>query len=240
MIRNMTPRDVTMFKMLEALKEESRCIDKQVACIICNDEGVIVAQGVNTILDCDKNCHDKEKRVCKVVHAEQMAVRTLAVTEEEREAIEGGRIYKKHRTAYVSLFPCAACQRAILPYVDEIVTYGMIHKDWVSGDKLTVFPHMSYTLLNSNGRDGQRVIAAGELAELITAISDVFQRTDRDAPIEDLLDEIVDVEMQLDMLKIMAHEKNAEAFNLLRDIRGKKYARVLEKYGKVGISSYTT
>ena len=239
MIRNLTARDIEMFRLLSSLKEKSLCVDKQVACIICDDDGAILAQGVNTVINCDKNCDDKEHRVCKVVHAEQMAMRALEISEDERCDIANGCVFKKHRTAYVSLFPCKACQEAILPYVDEIVTFGMIHKDWVSGDKLTVFPHISYTLLNHNGREGQRVIAAGELAELITAISDVFQRKDRGEGIQALLDEIIDVEIQLDMLKIMAHERYREAYNVLRDMRGEKYARVLLRYGKNGVTSYT-
>lgn len=238
MIREITARDVEMFFLLEALKERSACIDKQVACIIGNARGDILATGVNTVIECDKNCHDKEHRVCEADHAERVALRNLPLSDMERE-LEGCWDGTRGRTAYVSLFPCTACQKAILPYVDEIVTFGMIHKDWVSGDKLTVFPHLSYTLLKHNGNETQRSIAAGELAELITAISDVFSRDDKNARVRDLLDEIYDVELQLNLLKIMAHAREPEAFNALRAIRAEKTLRLLRKYGKSGLISYT-
>lgn len=227
-----------MFFHLEKLKEQSKCIDKQVACIIADTRGNILAQGVNTVIECDKNCHDKVNRTCKVRHAEVSALVSLRAADDEEEHGEI-RYGKRGRTAYVSLFPCKACQESILPFVDEIVTFGMIHKDWVSGDRLTVFPHLSYMLMNHNGREIQRTIASGELAELITAISDVFARDDKDKNIRDFMDEIYDAEIQLNMLKIMAHEKNPEAFNALREIRAEKTRALMTKYGKNGLNSYT-
>ena len=228
MKREMNNYDVEMFFQLEALRHQSKCIDKQVACILTDSLHNIVASGVNTILQCDKNCLDKEHRTCVVTHAERMAVSQLSAS----------HIYEGRLTAYCSLFPCKACQEAILPYVNEIVTYGMIHKDWVSGDKLTVFPHISYTLLSHNG-DRQVSVVQGELAELVTVISDYFVRSDKDILTEQIADEIVDVETQLDILKIMLHNKDKEFWNILRDVRSRKTLKVLQKYGKIGVNSYT-
>jgi deoxycytidylate deaminase len=233
MLRKLTEQDVDMFFFLEDLKKRSRCIDKQVACIIVDDDYNILASGVNTVLECDKNCHDKERRLCKVRHAEAEAVDRLA----DRYCttrLDGPR----HRKAYVSLFPCKACQEIVLPYVDEIVTFGMIHKDWVSGDKLTVFHHLSYTLLKHNGEEKQRTICAGELAELITAISDVLVRVDKNRPMEELIDEMIDVEVQTKILSIIAHGHDSELYNKLRSARSVKTMNLLNKYGEHGTTSY--
>jgi tRNA(Arg) A34 adenosine deaminase TadA len=233
MIRSITSHDIDMFYQLERLKEQSKCIDKQVACVIVDAEYDIIGSGVNTILQCDKNCHDKDHRSCKVYHAEIMAVRSLY----SFKMAQTWRIPTR-RKAYTSLFPCKACQEVLLDHVDEIVTFGMIHKDWVAGEKLTVFHHLPYTLLKHNGAEKQRSIVQGELAELITAISDTFSRDDKESGVEKLVDEIYDAELQIELLKIMAHDAYPEAYNILRKTRADKTAKLLKKYGEYGLSSY--
>lgn len=230
MIREITAFDIEMYDQLENLKIQSKCIDKQVACIISDGTGRIMGSGVNTIIECNKSCHDKEHRMCKVVHAEVSALRSMNMEENRPLRI----------TAYVSLFPCAACQHAIMPYVDEIVAFGMIHKDWVAGEQLTVFPHIEYTLLAHNGEEKQLSIAQGECAELVTSISDVFARNDRESPksVDDLIDEIIDNELQLKILKIIAHQHDPELYNKLRAARSAKYARLMAKYGRNSTLSY--
>jgi deoxycytidylate deaminase len=231
MERSITAFDLEMYALLEELKQQSKCIDKQVACIIVdNISHEVLATGINTVIECDKNCHDKEHRVCNVRHAEVSAI----------EHFDSDKYKLGERTAYVSLFPCKACQEAILPYVDEIVTFGMIHKDWVSGDKLTVFPHIEYTLLNHNGKEKQLSIAQGELAELITSISDVFSRNDKDKTDDDLIDELIDVELQIKLIKIIAQAQYPDLYNKLRAARSAKYAGLLARYAKYGKLSYTS
>jgi deoxycytidylate deaminase len=229
MIRDITHHDIDMFYQLERIKEQSRCIDKQVACVIVDADYNIVASGVNTIIKCDKNCHDKEHRTCEVVHAERMAAESMTPY-----STEGYR-------AYCSLFPCRACQEALMDEelrIDEIVTFGMIHKDWIAGDKLTVFHHLPYTLLKHNGEEKQRSIAQGELAELITAISDMFSRDDKALGVYSLVDEIYDAELQIELLKIVAHNSYPETYNILRKARADKTMKLLKKYGEHGLSSY--
>ncbi len=229
MIREIEDRDIEAFYQLERIRAQSVCIDKQVSCIIVNKKGAIVASGVNTVLECNKNCHDKANRICTVRHAEVSTLQTLSM----------GDIQIGGLTAYTSLFPCKACQEELLPFVDEIVTFGMIHKDWVSGDKLTVFHHMSYMLMKHNGPEKQRFVAMGELAELITSVSDFFARgAEGKAEAEEVLDEIFDAETQIEILKIMVHEKFPEAYNELRRIRDEKTKKLLTKYAKSGVSSY--
>jgi deoxycytidylate deaminase len=230
MIREITHHDIDAFYQLERLKEQSACIDKQVACVIVDSTGSIIASGVNTIIKCDKNCHDKEHRTCEVIHAEVMAVRSLS-----------SQSAGERNTAYCSLFPCRSCQETLLSKenkIDEIVAFGMIHKDWIAGDKLTVFHHLPYTLLKHNGEEKQRSIAQGELAELITAISDTFSRDDKERGVEDLADEIYDAELQIELLKTMAHNAYPETYNILRKIRADKTMALLKKYGRHGVYSY--
>ena len=132
-MRELTEQDVNMFYVMESMKRLSKCVDKQVVCLIVNEAGAIVSSGVNTVLECDKNCHDKANRTCIVDHAEVVAVRHLPFKD-----LTG-------RTAYVSLFPCKSCQELIDPFVDEIVTFGMAHKEWVS-DKIFVYAHPVYSV----------------------------------------------------------------------------------------------
>ena len=133
-MREINEHDLEMYTTMNKLRHLSRCLDKQVVCLIVDEEYNILSIGINTVEACDQNCDDKEKRLCVVKHAEVVAIENLSVIGRQRA-----------RRAYVSLFPCAPCQACIEPYVDEIVTFGMAHKKWES-DKITVFPHLSYKL----------------------------------------------------------------------------------------------
>lgn len=129
-MREYTPEDRTIFQALENLQFLSKCIDKKVVCIITDEDYHVLSVGINTIEVCDQNCDDKEHRLCVVKHAEVVAVENLSFIGRQRA-----------RRAYVNLFPCVACQRAIDPYVDEIVAFGKIHKAWES-EKIVVFQEM--------------------------------------------------------------------------------------------------
>ena len=136
-MRELNEHDVEMFVTLNNLKHLSRCIDKQVVCIITDEDYNVLSVGINTIEACDQNCDDKEHRLCVVRHAEVVAVDNLSNLNRQRAA-----------RAYVSLFPCAPCQDVLSPLVDEIVTFGMAHKKWTS-DKVVVFPHLTYKLIEA-------------------------------------------------------------------------------------------
>jgi len=137
-MRTLTERDAVMYNVMESLKRLSKCVDKQVVCLLVNDASEIVSIGINSVNRCDKNCHDKEHRICDVTHAEIMAIRNLA----QEYFYDDSDVL----TAYVSLFPCKACQIAIAPFVKEIVTFGMAHKEWVS-NKISVFGHPVYSTI---------------------------------------------------------------------------------------------
>lgn len=156
MVRMLTEFDVKMFYIMESMKSLSKCIDKQVVCLLV-DGDEIVSVGVNTVHQCDKNCDDKANRTCLVTHAEKAAVHNL----------RGQGV--ADLVAYVSLFPCAPCQAVLDPFVKEIVTFGMAHKDWVS-DKIRVFPHPMYKAL-------KRRKEAGYFADPVETCKAVANRT---------------------------------------------------------------
>jgi deoxycytidylate deaminase len=156
-VREINENDVEMFLVMNRLKILSKCIDKQVVCVIVDKENNILSVGVNTIEECDQNCDDKERRLCKVRHAEIVALENLS---------DLGRM--KADRAYVSLFPCAPCQKAMDPVVNEIITFGMVHKTLVSA-KLTVFPHLSYAIMSDDD-------SAMSLSVYTDLIDDVVER----------------------------------------------------------------
>ncbi|KKK65668.1 hypothetical protein LCGC14_2971820 [marine sediment metagenome] len=66
----MRPIELHFANYLNRLKEQSQCLDKQVACIVVDELDRIVSHGINEIVECDKKCHDKENRICVFRHAE--------------------------------------------------------------------------------------------------------------------------------------------------------------------------
>lgn len=189
-MREITENDVEMFATMLKLRHLSKCIDKQVVCIIVDDFNNILSIGVNTIEACDQNCADKEKRVCVVRHAEVVAVDNLSTLNRQRA-----------RRAYVSLFPCAACQHVLAPYVDEIVTFGMAHKKWES-EKVIVFPHLVYKNLT---------------------VGSLFESTEQTvtAPLQELYEAIEQEK---------AHKNDAHTFERLRKDRAALIRHLLTKY----------
>lgn len=206
--------EFNIMHILNKLKEQSACLDKQVACIITNKYGSIISIGVNQIITCDKNCHDKEKRICETIHAEIIACNHLTPLDHTQAA-----------TAYLNLFPCVPCQQVLSNWVSEIVVFGPQHKDqWFPNIRLE--QNLFQTMLDHNKKDKQLSVAQGELAELITAISDYFYRPDKNLPINYFVDEIIDAEFMLDQIKLIAWEKDSETYNILRELREHKYARL--------------
>jgi len=214
--------EYNVLHLLNKLKEQSECIDKQVACIITNRYGNIISVGVNEIINCDKNCHDKEKRICKTIHAEIEACTNLSALDHTR----GGSL-----TAYLNLFPCVSCQKALAVWVTEIVVFGKQHKDkWFKNIRLE--PNLYQDILKHNGNQKQLSVAQGELAELITAISDYFYRPDKKKDLNYITDEILDAEFMLDQIKLITWLKEPETFNRLRELRNHKYDKLIDLLNK--------
>jgi len=217
-----TREDIRIWHYLNKLKEESECLDKQVACVIVGrTSGEILSSGVNTIKVCNFQCDDKENRLCDVTHAEEVAANNFS--RYNTPDARGEKI-----VAYVNLFPCTTCQQILSPFVSEIVAFGFVHKEPVF-ENIRVVPDLSADLIEHNGRDGQLSIVQGELAELITGISDYFYRPDKLMPLEEILDEVVDVELMLENLKRLIWADNKNSYNVLRDLRGEKLVRLPDR-----------
>jgi len=114
----MNDQEFSIYHCLNQLKKKSLCLDKQVACIITTKDYGILSWGINIVKECDKNCMDKEKRLCVTQHAEVGAIKNLP---------PGRRSYY----AFLNLFPCPACQKQLAPFVKEIVVFGKRHKEQV-------------------------------------------------------------------------------------------------------------
>lgn len=211
--------DLKMYTLLHILKEESQCIDKQVACIIADDQGTVRSYGVNTIIVCNKNCHDKKNRICEVIHAEIKAIEHLCYT---------GEMIDTPLTAYLSLFPCVPCQKALTSYVNEIRVFGPKHKGQVF-DNIVLMPDYGQELIAYNGKEKQLSIVQGELSELISAIGEYLYRPEKNVDTWEVMKEIVDVELQLHLLKWILWSDNHESFNELRETRYNKLYNVFDK-----------
>ena len=217
----MNIQEYNIMHLLNKLKEQSVCIDKQVACIITNSNYDILSTGVNKIVKCNKNCHDKEHRICKTVHAEVIACHNMNTLH---------RI--KTCTAYVNLFPCVPCQQTLKNWVGEIVVFGPKHKDQKFAN-IRLEQNLYADLLNSNKQAKQLSVAQGELCELVTAISDYFYRPEKKMKIDDIVDEIIDAELMLDQIKLICWNKDPKFFNVLRTCREMKYKKIQEQVNSV-------
>ncbi len=204
-----------MYKLLNDLKQHSKCIDKQVACILTNSKYQIISMGVNTILECNKDCHNKENRICCVRHAEISAIYCLDK-------------YTRPYYAFINLFPCAPCQKALKGAgIKKIISFTPKHKEQVFKN-IEIARNISTELLNNNGQEKQLSVAQGELCELVTSISDYFYRHDKKMDIKEILDEIVDVELMLNQIKNILWLKDPETYNKLREIQKDKYFNLLD------------
>ena len=217
----MNHREAYIFHLMNVLKEESQCLDKQVVCIITDKQYRILSYGVNEIVACDQQCHDKVNRRCETVHAEIIAVSHLKTC-----------YMPIMHYAFVNLFPCVPCQEILRSKgAKEIVVAGPKHKEQVV-DNIRLESDLYKSLLLENGKEKQLSVAQGELAELITMISDYFHRPDKNITMGAMIDEIVDAELMLMQLKTICWKEDPQFYNLLRNIRGFKHTNLLERIVK--------
>ena len=119
-IKNSVPtaHEIEMFKFALEVSKGSKCVDRQVGCVITTKDGDVIGSGCNTVINCNKNCHDKLHRICNVRHAEVSAIES--VPQNMRELMN---------TAYVTLFPCFPCMKALEDTtVQWIKVKGFSHK----------------------------------------------------------------------------------------------------------------
>lgn len=178
-----------MYSLLNELKRQSLCGDKQVACIITDEADHILAIGVNQVENCDICGVGERTKHCLTTHAEIIALSSVR----DRAAC-----YR----AYVSLYPCPKCQVALNPYVEEIIVFNKKHKECVIDErKFKVVGDLAVDLVEVNGEQKQLSVIVGELGELITVVSDYFyRRYERLVPVNSLLSEIADAELMIQCL----------------------------------------
>ncbi len=119
-IKNEVPTqfEKEMFALAEKESQNSRCIDRQVGCVITDRDGNVLGKGCNTVINCNQNCHDKLKRICNVRHGEVSAIESVP---ENMRAL----MY----CTYVTLFPCFPCMQALeKTSVQWIKVKGFSHK----------------------------------------------------------------------------------------------------------------
>lgn len=199
-----TEEELKLYHLCHTLGQLSSCKDKQVGAIVVAYDGRM-GMGYNKVHVCNGLC-DKS---CDVTHAEDMALDTFC-------ELEG---FLKKSTVYINLFPCLRCQVLMeMVEVDRVVVFGArgnkpVNPYWTHIGKIELLPDLPKLLLSYNGPRNQRQVVQGELAELITAISDHDSRTDRaevkEVLYEAILSEAVDVKLQLQALAL-SFERNTE------------------------------
>lgn len=192
-----TSTDMLAYNLCHSLGQFSTCEDKQVGAILFSPSAGILGSGFNLPVECNHKCDHS----CNVQHAEDMAVSSIYCCMPE------------DTVSYVNLFPCLSCQTLLYNLgIKEVRVFGeqgnkelypLFAKN--KEQHIVMLPALPSLLLKMNGEKKQRQIVQGELAELITAISNIDSRDDRPESrmvlLSNLLDEIVDVELQLLVLK---------------------------------------
>lgn len=169
--------------ILEAYATLSKCLDKHVAAMAVNTKGEIVSLSINEPSPlCTQHC--------KVCHC----------TGQPRHA-EQGLQNVKGTTVYLNLFPCEDCQQFLKSNgCERVVVFGSQHKTNLGIIPITCKPSPLDYLSRLNSYREQQRVAAGELAEMITALMDE-QRVDEKLLESNVTAEMVDVLIQLFLLK---------------------------------------
>lgn len=97
-----TIHDDEMFNLALRESKKSKCIDRQVGCVITDIDGNVLGTGCNTVINCNQNCHDKLHRICNVRHGEISALESISPS-----------VKALAHTAYVTLYPCYPCMKAL-------------------------------------------------------------------------------------------------------------------------------
>ena len=203
--------------MLHHLREQSECIDKQVSCIITDKDNNILSFGWNKVLECDKNCHDKENRLCVTKHAEIVAI----------DRLTDAQLKMKGKKIYVSLFPCKPCQNACEKAgVEEIISFTPDHKGTVF-NKITIIYDFNDRMLNRDSvhthnelesRDIKIKILGGRIRLIGNMIEHYHEDMD-ERHLKYLIDDIALLETSMEQLKLSIWTKYPELYNVLREIR---------------------
>lgn len=171
-------REMEYLFLLESYASMSLCKDKHVAALSVV-KNTITGISINRCFDCNSKCDHS----CHPRHAEQ------------------GLNLPTGCTVYINLYPCPDCQIYMRDnFVKEVVVFGTQHKE-----NLNILPirciDVPFDFLKKyNTEAEQQRVAAGEAAELIAALMDA-QRVDTKEHYPDIHDEMVDMFIQLFLLK---------------------------------------
>jgi len=206
-----------MLQLCQAVAAMSTCTHKQVGAVLVQN-GTVESVGFNRVL----KCNDRHNKTCNVKHA-------------EIEALSKAK-YTQGAILYVNLFPCLKCQEALLQAgIDALVVFGEqgnkpLHPDWGNRPIYLMAPLPSL-LLAYNGERNQHQVVQGELAELITAISNYDARLDRaeskDEQRRALIGEMVDVQLQLQILALTIDRGPTD------EDHAHKYSKLLMKFSPI-------
>ena len=113
-----TPHEIEMFAFAKEVSKGSKCIDRQVGCVITTKDGDVLGSGCNAVINCNQNCHDKLHRICNVRHAEVSAIESVP-----------DNLKALMNTAYVTLYPCYPCMKALEnTSIQTVKVKGFSHK----------------------------------------------------------------------------------------------------------------
>lgn len=216
--KHYTQQDYKIYQLCSSLGSMSTCKDKQVGAVIVDEKGLIVGSGYNMPHHCNNLCN----KTCSAIHAEFMAIGQLPI----RDSV----LFPGSYTAYINLYPCKNCQESMRNRgITTVKVFGIQGNKWDYNIlDIELIPDLPSLLLSMNGPSRCRQIMGGEMAELITAISNLDARDDRpetrDKLIQDMIDEYVDVQLQLQIFPkgIRPYQENGEGMA--------KWNKLLDKF----------
>lgn len=184
-------QDFSAYYLCKAIGSFSTCGHKKVGTVLFDELNRVVGVGYNRVYDCNHLCN----KTCGVRHSEIVALDNVA---------------RSPTLAYLNLFPCIACQRALSAAGVELVkvfgAQGNKPYDKLANLKIQLIPDLPKKLVEYNGALASRQVVQGECAELITAISDLDSRKDRTETLPERIDhvfeEAIDVKLQLQVLDV--------------------------------------
>ena len=206
-----------MYSLLNELKRQSLCCDKQVACILTDESDHILSVGVNQVENCARCGIGEKTKHCLSTHAEEVAF----------NALRDENMPKCYR-AYLSLYPCETCQHLLDPYVGEIIVFNKQHKEcMIDEDKIIVMGDLAVDLVEVNGIQKQLSVILGEFGELITSMCDYFyRRHERPASLHHLMTEIADAELMIQCLFAILTKEDDGALVLYDPVKRAKLRKV--------------
>jgi len=179
----LTELEVRVYELLQVMRKQSTCLDKQVAACAVKNGKIIGLTYNKPTSKCKQQCNTIKD--C-AVHAEVQLPNVFDAD------------------VYVSLFPCADCQQWLFNHgVKHIYSFTKPHKKYLALNDITLLPDIAKVLLTFNSPDKQKDVIVGEMAELTCEIMNSKRKDARDTHIDE---EYIDVTLQMHCLEnIISH-----------------------------------